>query len=74
MLPRAGYPILNQGEQVGQVTSGSYSPTLDTSIAMGYVLERYVAPGQSLDVDIRGRTAGAEVVSLPFYNRSRRSG
>ncbi len=72
--PRAGYPILNQGEQVGQVTSGSYSPTLDTSIAMGYVLERYAAPGQTLDVDIRGRTAGAEVVSLPFYNRSRRSG
>ena len=71
--PRAGYPILHQGEQIGHITSGSYSPTLDTSIAMGYVLERYSSPGQVLDVDIRGRTTPVEVAPLPFYSRSRRS-
>lgn len=71
--PRAEYPILHQGEQIGHVTSGSYSPTLDTSIAMGYVLERYSAPGQVLDVDIRGRTTPIEVAPLPFYSRPRRS-
>jgi aminomethyltransferase len=70
--PRAEYPILNQGEPVGIVTSGSYSPTLDTSIAMGYVLVRHAAPGQWLDVDIRGRITPAEVVELPFYTRPRR--
>jgi aminomethyltransferase len=71
--PRSEYPILHQGEQVGYITSGSYSPTLDTSIAMGYVLERYSSPGQMLDVDIRGRTTPIEVVPLPFYSRPRRS-
>lgn len=71
--PRSEYPILHQGEQIGYITSGSYSPTLDTSIAMGYVLERYSSPGQMLDVDIRGRTTPIAVVPLPFYSRPRRS-
>ncbi len=71
--PRAGYPIRAggaEGREVGRITSGSYSPTLDTSIAMGYVLAGYTAPGLTLDVDIRGRVAPAEVAPLPFYTRS----
>ena len=71
--PRAGYALLNRGERVGEVSSGSYSPTLDTSIGMGYVLESYAVPGTALDLDIRGRTVQVEVVSLPFYTRPRRS-
>ena len=71
--PRAGYNILDQGETVGTVTSGSYSPTLDTSIGMGYVLERYVEPGATLDLDIRGRTVQVTVTELPFYKRPRRA-
>jgi len=67
--PRAGYSILHQGEIIGRVTSGSYSPTLDTSIAMGYVLGRHAAPGQVVDLDIRGRTVSAKIVQLPFYTR-----
>ena len=70
--PRAGYPILDQGQTVGQITSGSYSPTLDTCIAMGYVVERSAHSGMALDVDIRGRTAQTEVVPLPFYTRTKR--
>ena len=71
--PRSGYTILDQEKEIGAVTSGSYSPTLDTSIAMGYVLERYAQPGLNLVVDIRGRQVKAEVVELPFYKRTRRS-
>ncbi|MBM3943387.1 MAG: glycine cleavage system aminomethyltransferase GcvT [SAR202 cluster bacterium] len=67
--PRAGYPILDHGQEVGRITSGSYSPTLDTSIAMGYVLVRCAALGQVLEVDIRGRPAQAQVTQLPFYTR-----
>ena len=67
--PRAEYPISVQGQVIGTVTSGSYSPTLDTSIAMGYVLVRYAEPGQVVELDIRGRIATAEVVPLPFYTR-----
>ena len=71
--PRAGYAILGQGQKVGQITSGTFSPTLDTSIAMGYVLVRYANPGQALQVDIRGRAGQAQVVTRPFYARPRRS-
>ena len=71
--PRAGYPIFDRGLEIGRITSGSYSPTLDISIAMGYVLVRYATPGQPVEVDIRGRSARAEVVTLPFYSRPRRS-
>ncbi len=71
--PRAGYSLLHQGETIGAVTSGSYSPTLDTSIGMGYVLERYVEPGTTLDLDIRGRTVTVTVTALPFYTRPRRT-
>jgi len=71
--PRAGYSLLHQGEIIGIVTSGSYSPTLDTSIGMGYVLERHAEPGTPLDLDIRGRTAQVTLTELPFYSRPRRS-
>ena len=71
--PRAGYSLLHQAETIGAVTSGSYSPTLDTSIGMGYVLERYAQPGTTLDLDIRGRTAQVTVTALPFYKRPKRT-
>ena len=71
--PRAGYPILFEAGEIGNVTSGSYSPTLDNSIAMGYVLERYAKIGHMLQIDIRGRMIDAEVVKLPFYSRPRRA-
>ena len=69
--PRAGYPIMEDGQEIGRITSGSFSPTLDTSIALGYVLAGHSEPGTSLEVDIRGRTATAEIVTLPFYSRGR---
>jgi aminomethyltransferase len=69
--PRAGYPILANGQETGRITSGSFSPTLDTSIALGYVLAGHSEPGTSVEVDIRGRTATAEIVPLPFYARGR---
>ena len=82
-IAREGYPIvarksepplgpeLVEGRKVGHVTSGTYSPTLDTSIAMGYVLMEFASPGQRLQIDIRGRLTGAEVTQLPFYSRRR---
>ena len=71
--PRSGYRVLSQDEEIGHITSGTYSPTLDMSIAMGYVSERYAAPGQELEVEMRGRIAKANVVILPFYTKARRS-
>ncbi|MCH8923044.1 MAG: glycine cleavage system protein T, partial [Planctomycetes bacterium] len=58
------------GEQpIGEVTSGSYSPTLEKSIAMGYVAPQYARPGTEVMIDVRGRMQEARVVKMPFYKR-----
>ncbi len=56
--------------EVGNVTSGTFSPSLQSPIAMGYVASELAVVGASLDVDIRGSRATAEIVKLPFYKRS----
>lgn len=54
------------GEAVGQVTSGSLSPSLDQAIAMGYVAPACSALGTRLDALVRGKPVGMQVVPLPF--------
>lgn len=66
---REGCPILHGDQIVGNVTSGSYAPYLERSIAMGYVPVELAAVGTNLTVDIRGTHAPALVVPLPFYTR-----
>lgn len=61
--------ILVGGNKVGVVTSGTFSPTLERSIAMAYIAPAHAAVGTKVDIDIRGKTTPAEVVSLPFYAR-----
>lgn len=66
---RAGYPVLAEGNVVGEVTSGQPSPTLGYPIALAYVAPEYAEPGTKLDVDLRGKPQPYEVVALPFYKR-----
>ena len=68
-VPRENYPVLLQGRRVGEITSGTFSPTLEKPIAMAYVAPEAVAPGTELAVDVRGRAEPARVVPLPFYRR-----
>ena len=68
--PRAGYDVLADGEVVGVVSSGSYSPTLERCIAMAFVDTAHAAPGTTLTVDIRGRPSQVSTVELPFYQRA----
>ena len=70
-VARHGYRLLHQGEDVGIVTSGTFSPTLGANIAMGFVPPELAEAGQMLDVDIRGELTEIEVVQLPFYSRRR---
>ena len=67
--PRAGYEVLADGSVVGEISSGSYSPTLEKCIAMAFVDPAHAELGTELVVDIRGRTTEATVVELPFYQR-----
>lgn len=70
-VPRHGYPILHDGEQVGHVTSGTMSPTLEVPIALGYVDAAYADKGTSLAVEVRDRSAAATVVSHRFLQEHR---
>ena len=71
--PRATYALSVLGVPAGQVTSGCYSPTLDTSLGMGYVFPEYSRPGTVLEMDKRGLIEEITVTALPHYRRSRRS-
>jgi len=66
-VPRHGYRILAGGEPVGVVTSGSFSPSLERGIGMGYVRAELSTVGTELDVEIRGAAQRARVVRTPFY-------
>jgi aminomethyltransferase len=65
-IPRAGMSVKNsKGEVIGEVTSGTFSPTLKHGIALA-LLAKDVAVGDQLTVDVRGRESQSEVVKLPF--------
>ncbi|MBL8850743.1 MAG: glycine cleavage system aminomethyltransferase GcvT [Planctomycetaceae bacterium] len=68
-IAREGALIHNGNSQIGRVTSGTFSPTLERPIAMAYVDAGSSAVGTPLSVDIRGQLEQAEVVPLPFYRR-----
>ncbi len=71
-VPREQYAICAGDTQVGEITSGTFSPTLQQPIAMGYVKPEFAMVDQELNVDIRGRYEIARVVKLPFYKRTDR--
>lgn len=71
-IPRQGQEIFADDEVVGKVTSGTFSPTLNVGIGMGFVKPVYAGLAQRLSVRIRDRSVLAEVVKLPFYQRRSR--
>jgi aminomethyltransferase len=73
-VPRAHYPITHEGETVGEVTSGSYGPTLDKYVGMGWVRAGLHEPGTQLQVVIRDRPVDIVVVSRPMYKKPKISG
>ena len=70
-VPRNGCPLMKDGKVVGVVASGTFAPTLDKNIGMGFVPPSYVEVGSKFDVDIRGGIHGCTVVPLPFYKRKK---
>lgn len=67
-IPRHGYPIVDSnGQHIGEVTSGTMSPSLKIAIGMGYVSVPHHKLGSEIFVEVRGKALKAEVVKLPFY-------
>ncbi|MEO3935060.1 glycine cleavage system aminomethyltransferase GcvT [Micrococcaceae bacterium Sec7.4] len=68
---RGHYPVLKDGNVVGEVTSGQPSPSLGYPVAMAYVDVQHATPGTALEIDLRGKAEPFEVVALPFYKREK---
>jgi len=71
-IARHGYQVLWEGKVVGEVTSGTLSPTLGYPVALAYVGAKLAKVGQQLEVEIRGKAYPAVVVKRPFYRSSKK--
>ncbi|MDC7997729.1 glycine cleavage system aminomethyltransferase GcvT [Gilvibacter sediminis] len=67
-IPRQGYDIVDgNGNKIGEVTSGTMSPSLKKGLGMGYVPAVMADPGSKINIQIRKNAVPATVVKLPFY-------
>ena len=58
----------NEGCKIGKITSGGFSPTLNISIAMGYIKNKYLDISKKIFCSIRGKMELIQVSKLPFVN------
>ena len=70
-IARDDQDVLVDGERVGKVTSGSPAPYLKKNIGMAYVPTAFANEGQPIQIDVRGKLVGAQVVKTPFYKRQK---
>ncbi|MDF2669919.1 MAG: gcvT [Paenibacillus sp.] len=69
-IPRSHYPVFSaEGQQIGEVTTGTQSPTLKRNIGMALLNKEYTALDSEIYVEIRGKRLKAVVVKTPFYKR-----
>ena len=74
-IPRQGYPLLSaDGNRIGELTSGTQSPSLQEPIGVGYVAIEHSAIDTPLFVEIRGTRVPGVVVSTPFYKKQKSGG
>lgn len=69
-VPRSGYAIYDQEQQIGTLTSGAPGPTVHKNIGMGYVTAKYAEVGREVAIEIRGKHVAARIVALPFYKHA----
>ncbi len=68
-IARHGYPVYVGDTEVGEITSGSWAPSLEKAIALAYLPTALAVVGQPVEVMVRGRRCPATVVKRPFYRR-----
>ncbi len=72
-VPRQGYPVTKDGEQIAMITSGNFSPTLQTGIALALgPADNRPAEGERVAVDARGRPIAGDIVKPPFVDRGKK--
>jgi aminomethyltransferase len=70
-IARHGYKVFKDAVEVGVVTSGTYTPTLQKAVGLAFVPVPYSRPGMDIFIQIRDHQAGARIVELPFYRRQK---
>jgi aminomethyltransferase len=70
-IAREGYKVKAGNKDIGWVSSGSYSPTLDKAVALAFLEPEHTAEGNHVQVVIRDREHTARVVRIPFYRREK---
>jgi aminomethyltransferase len=70
-IPRAHYPVHADGRQIGEVTTGTQSPTLKKNVGLALIEAAYAELGREVDVEIRGKKLKAKIVPTPFYKRAK---
>lgn len=68
-IPRTHYPVYAGEEKIGEVTTGTQSPTLKKNVGLALIKSEHAALGTQLEVEIRGKRLRAQVVATPFYKR-----
>jgi aminomethyltransferase len=68
-IPRPGNPVVDGDDRVGEVTSGTMSPSLGIGIGMAYVPADRATPGTELEIDVRGKRRRARVEEKPLYEK-----
>jgi len=69
-VPREGYALVDSdGEQIGELTSGTMSPTLNEGIGLGYLDSSHTTPGEGVEIVVRGNRKQAEVTDRPFVSK-----
>ncbi|MBO8163171.1 MAG: glycine cleavage system aminomethyltransferase GcvT [Brevibacillus sp.] len=70
-IPRTHYPVYVGDKHVGEVTTGTQSPTLKKNVGLALLDKAYTAIGTEVEVEIRGKRLKAKVVPTPFYKRDK---
>ncbi|VXC10772.1 aminomethyltransferase (glycine cleavage system protein T) [Bacillus sp. 349Y] len=69
-IPRHGYSVFSGEERIGEVTTGTQSPTLKKNIGLALIKKEFAEPGTEVIVEIRNKQLKAVVVKTPFYKRT----
>ena len=69
-IARSHYEVFANGNNIGFVTTGSYSPTLKKNIGLALIDAKYATEGNEIEVSIRNKNLKAKIIKKPFYNKN----
>ena len=71
IIAREGAKIFSiEGEEIGKITSGTFGPSVNAPVAMGYINSGYSEVGNKIKIEVRGKKYDAKVSALPFYKKN----